>query len=232
MAMPQTSDAPGEVNMETLGIIARVQANESIASLVKTPIERREALKAAMRALVDGDDNRIIAAGALNTAEADTDEALKAFSKKVAGEYADAQPSGEKHPEHKRLFDGKTAASLLPGARADRAVAIAALLERIAEGKTSAVVKKGAAAFQKAAAKEKAAAAGLIKAETAHAKLGEKVEATKVATVISVRELAGELQKKFAEEPAKVKRLLGQGKGGGKRKSTKAPKKPDEPSDE
>jgi len=102
-----------------------------------------------------------------------------------------------------------------------RRLAIAALLERIADPRTSAAVKKAAAGFQKAAAKEKA--------DAAHTKPAEKHEAAKVATVVAVRELAGDLQKEFAEEPARMKRLLGQRTGGGKKKTPKPPQKPDKP---
>lgn len=139
-----------------------------------------------------------------------TDNELEAFAEKVAGRFASPGNPGDEHPQFKRLFDGETAAALLPKSRDDRTKALGELAERIQDAKTPEKVKKDdAPGLVAAIAAEQAALKGVVLAQKDYDDaLAKEVEA-KIATVVALRSMAGAITQKEAKNPARIRRLLG-----------------------
>lgn len=216
MAIPQENDSSGSVVQESLKFAARVDADADAANLAPGLFARRQELKDKMRARQDAQDAVFIADGKVAATEALTDRELAAFGKRLAGRLVTARLAGEKHPLYRRVFDGKTPSVLLPGAREDRSTALRSLKTRIEDTETPADVRKDGRDLVKAITTELAAEEARKRPVAAFLKTQQAEEKAKSAVVVAARKLSGDVQSRFAEDPARVRGLLGKGTSGRK----------------
>jgi len=212
---PQEKDPTGEVLKETLRIGGRANAEEDCGDIGHDVLAQRANLKILSREAQDADDVRILAEQKLAAAESKTGRALGVFSKKVAGHYVTEKVKGDKSPEHVRLFDGKTASTLLPSDREARGIARATLTERVNAAETAREVKQHAQPLLTALAAEKTAAKEFTNAGSNYTAAHGREEKAKVATVVAVRAMAGQVQSKFAADPGRIREVLGYAAPGG-----------------
>lgn len=217
MAAVNENDSSGVVVTETLTLGSTVAADDEVGRHAKPVLATREVLKQDIRQRQDADDDVRKAHGAVTAAEYRTDAHLVAFAAKVAGRYAQPGAPGEQSAEFLRLFDGKTAASLLPGARDERTAELGQLRKRLEDRQTHADVKKDAADLLKVIARELDAVAAHEAAAEAFEKAAGKEVASKVATVVAARACRNLVTADCAKTPARARKLLGQATPGGRK---------------
>lgn len=206
------TDSPDQVFVTGIKAITRVLVDDEVGDFAKGPLKALDDHREAVLELQKKQRESSLAAAYLNQAQIRTDRELGLYGQRMALSLSSHRKKGEKTPEYRYLFRGKTAATLLPSDDLQRREDLNALVRR--SRKPDAAGIKAFAEFGalgEAIEAEKRALRECQRANEETEDAARVEENARIAVVVAIRAMNKDVQSYFADEPAMARRLLGHG---------------------